>query len=145
MTITDDLFAIAESLDSLRGQFEQPKIKGSLEKLESAVSKIGNAWSGSWLGYHSCVYYEDFKQPPPGAHFSQEWGQWRVAFDGTIGDWTEYAFDDVRQTIYTAAGNPNINALEELSKKAESAFEDRRAEILSLLSTSLEEREDSFL
>ena len=61
-----------------------------LDALDQAAEKIGKSWSGSWLGYHSCIYYQDFMSPPPGDHFSQEWGFMNVPIGGSTGDWAEY-------------------------------------------------------
>ncbi|HEU0143549.1 MAG TPA: TIR domain-containing protein [Nitrososphaera sp.] len=144
--ISDELIEIAEELDSLRVKFDSAKVKAPLDKLENAASKVGKSWSGSWLGYHSRVYYKNFQSPPPGARFSQEWGLMRVSFiDDTIGDWAEYDYDDVRQAIYDIARNPDLKPAEELVEKARNIIEDKRAEIVSLITTALSEREDSFL
>ena len=103
-TISDDLFEIAQRLDSLGAKFGESKIKNPLERLETEANKAGKAWSGSWLGYHSRVYYRDLQPPPPGARFSQEWGLMRISFiDDTRGDWVEYDFDAVRDAIYESA------------------------------------------
>jgi hypothetical protein len=45
--LADKLSEIAEKLPS-----------EELEKLEEAACDIGKAWSGSWLGYQSRVYYK---------------------------------------------------------------------------------------
>ncbi len=85
--ISEELLRIAEQLDSMRAEFDSAEVKKPLQELEEAASKIGKAWSGSWLGYHSRVYYRDFQSPPPGARFSQEWGFMPEAFGDTRGDW----------------------------------------------------------
>lgn len=72
-TITDELFETAERLEKVKPKGDLPEIAEPLQCIESAATKIGKAWSGLWLGYNSCVYYEGL-QPPPNAHFSQEWG-----------------------------------------------------------------------
>jgi len=116
-------------------------------KLEEASSQVGKSWSGSWLGYHSRVYYRDLQPPPPGAHFSQEWGLMRQVhfLQETRGDWVEYDFDNVRDAIFDMAGNPDLKPIEELAEKTEKIFEDSRSEIISLLTTTLDERDDAFL
>ena len=143
--ISDELFEIAEHLDSTRTKFDLPEIKNPLESLEDAATKVGKSWSGSWLGHHSRIYYKDLQLPPPGAHFSQEWGLWRVAFHGTTGDWSEFNYDDVRNAICKIAGNPNLKPAEDLYEKVSSILEDKRAELISLLTTELEGRDDSFI
>ncbi len=143
--ISDELFEIAEQLDSLRAKFDSEHVKGSLQKVEDAANKVGKAWSGSWLGYHSRIYYRDFQTPPPGAHFSQEWGPMHYFTDGTTGDWAEYDYDKVRNTIFDIADNPDFEAIRQLAATARSSIEDKRVEILSSISTALNQRDDPFL
>jgi predicted nucleotide-binding protein len=144
--ISDELFEIAEELDSIRAEFDSAKVKASLDKLEDAASRVGKSWSGSWLGYHSRVYYKDFQSPPPGARFSQEWGfiqaDW---FNSTSGEWAEHTDDDVRHAIYDLAGNPDLKPVEEVAEKVRNIIEDKLAEVLSLITTALDERDDPFL
>jgi predicted nucleotide-binding protein len=144
--VSDDLFRISEKLDSLALQFDQPEISEPLRKITEASDRVAKAWSGSWLGYHSRVYYRDLRPVPPGARFSQEWGLMETSFImDTRGEWVEYDFDTVRDAIYGFAGNPNLKAAEELANKAVSFFEDGKAEVLSLLTTAIETKEDSFI
>jgi hypothetical protein len=57
--------------------------------LIKSATKIAKSWSGSWLGYHSRVYYKNFETPPVGAVFSQEWGLIDSSM-GTKGVWREF-------------------------------------------------------
>ncbi|MDX6446669.1 MAG: hypothetical protein QOH71_3743 [Blastocatellia bacterium] len=143
--IYDELSEIAEEFDTLRAKFDSEQVKVPMQKLEDAAKKVGKAWSGSWLGYHSRVYYRGFQSPPPGARFSQEWGFMDVAFGDTRGDWAEYDYDHVRKTIYEIAGNPDLDNARRLAKTARSDIEDKLAETLSSISTALNERDDPFL
>jgi hypothetical protein len=67
MSITNEFLEIAEKLSSYSEE-TSPQAHALIE----AANKFENSWSGSWLGYHSCVYYNDFETPPPGALFSKE-------------------------------------------------------------------------
>jgi predicted nucleotide-binding protein len=145
MSISDELFEIAEQLDSIRARFEVAEVKVPLENLENAANNVGKTWSGSWLGYHSRIYYRNFQSPPPGAHFSQAWGPMHYFTDGTTGDWTEYEYDKVRKTIYDMAGNPDLKVIRKLAEAARSSIEDKRLEILSSISTAMNQRPDPFL
>ncbi|MBA7479727.1 hypothetical protein ES707_15163 [subsurface metagenome] len=100
-----------------------------------AVS-IGKAWSGSWLGYHSRVYYEGLEELLPGARFSQEWGiEDRYDIDETVGNWREYRFDDVVNTILKLEGNPDLTKQQEQSKNAREYFDEAQSIVLSILSS----------
>ncbi len=70
----EELLEIADRLEGLSQPATVPEVKEPLERLEEAAIRIGKAWSGSCLGYHSRIYYRDLTPPPPGAHFSSEWG-----------------------------------------------------------------------
>jgi hypothetical protein len=49
------------------------------------------------LGYQASVYYNDLQTPPPGAHFSQEWGLMdRFGIQGTTGDWREFRTKEIK-------------------------------------------------
>lgn len=144
--ISDELFKIADKLDSAARATDDPEFKKPLSKLEEAANKVGKSWSGSWLGYHSRVYYRDLQSPPPGARFSQEWGFMDQTFiHETRGDWVEFDFEEVYQAIFKLAGNPKLETAEAIAKQAHRVFDDAREEIISLLTTILEDREDTFI
>lgn len=127
-----ELFRIANALDGVT-ELESPEI----EKLIDVASRFGKSWSGSWLGYHSRVYYENFQAPPPGAVFSQEWG-FKDAFDmGSRGAWREYLFDDVVSAIEQDAGAPELGDYIEKSKSVTEALDEAKSSALSLIHSSL--------
>ena len=143
----EELLQIADKIELYAKEAEQDNIILPLSKLGEAVSTVTKAWSGSWLGYHASVYYNNLQPPPTGAHFSQEWGMEKlfVQRDGTTGDWREYNNDEVIATIHTLAGNPDLDLVRKLSEKAEKAFDTEKHEVLSLLSTVLAEKPDTFI
>jgi hypothetical protein len=142
---SDELIEIGEQLDSIRAKFDSTEVTVSLQRLEDAAGKVGKSWSGSWLGYHSRIYYRNFQSPRPGAHFSQEWGPMHYFTDGTSGDWEGYDYDSVRNIVHEIAGNPDLAAVRKLDESARSSIENKRLEILSSISTALTQRDDPFL
>jgi predicted nucleotide-binding protein len=140
VTISKKLFQIASDL----GEYDEWH-SSDLDKLTEAANEFGKAWSGSWFGYHSRVYYADFQVPPPGAAFSQEWGLQDAFSMGSRGDWREYRFDDVFDLIEGEAGNPNYNSLIDEGKKAKKLFEDSKDAALSLIHANLKLENDKFL
>lgn len=44
------------------------------KELIDATHDVFTSWSGSFLGYHSELYYGDFQKPPLGSRFNPEWG-----------------------------------------------------------------------
>lgn len=138
--ISTTLFKIAQTLD-LYINYESKEVAGLID----AASEVGAASSGSWLGYHSRVYYANFKTPPPGAVFSQEWGFMDSFSSGTRGEWREYRFDDVISAIYKKAKNPSIEDVLLLAHDAGEAFDEAKSSVLSIIHSSDHLIKDKFL
>jgi predicted nucleotide-binding protein len=137
----EELLEIAERLERLATDAKEPRVEGPLAALEDAANTIGKAWSGSWAGYHSRVYYDGLEPPPSGAHFSQEWGYGTH----TTGTWREFDADEVERTIHQLAGRPNLEHASQLARKATKIFDHNRSEVLSLLSTENLDSSDPYL
>ena len=140
MTPYEELFGLAKKLDEAASTIESDNIAQSMNTLEEAVIEVKRSFSGSWLGYHSRVYYADLSPAPPGANFSQEWGLAR-----TRGKWREFDSEDVIAHIYQMAGEPDLDASREAAGKAQELFDSLKSEILSILTNELDERADGFL
>jgi hypothetical protein len=99
MTATDELLTLSKALRDEAAGYEQ--VSEEVERVRVEAEQVGKSASGSWLGYHAYVYYEDLAVPPPGAHFSQEWGlsgdSWLGL--GSTGNWLEFDPDQVRKAI----------------------------------------------
>lgn len=144
--LSEELLEVAERLGPLLQRAAVPEILEPLEQLEKAANSIGKAWSGSFLGYHARIYYRDFQSPPPGAHFSPEWGMQDSWFDeGTTGDWVEYDPEEVETAIRRLAGNPDLAPAQKLAVSAKESFQASKADLLSILTTVLAERDDVFI
>ncbi|MBW7874738.1 MAG: nucleotide-binding protein [Candidatus Cloacimonetes bacterium] len=143
MSVADELFKIANSMEAAVTTLKDDSFSKPLQALIDVAEKVGNAWSGSWLGYHSRVYYADLAEPPPGARFSQEWGFGDGLYHrDTFGDWKEYRFDDVIEAIKQRSGSPETTKQERTSKATAKEFEDAQSNALSLLSSVIESRKD---
>jgi len=118
-----------------------------LDKLIAAANEVGKSWSGSWLGYHSRIYYKDLRPVPPGARFSKEWGFMDTYFiEETVGDWVEFEFEDVVKVIFEKAGTPNCSKIREIAMQAKMLFDESQSRILSILSPVLRDHTtNSFL
>ena len=142
----DELLEIADRLTDLSEKASASEVKEPLERLEEAVTRVGKAWSGSCLGYHARIYYKDLKPPPPGDHFSPEWGlkeSWPI--EDTTGIWVEYDPDHVETAIRKIAGYPDVGPVRCLAASADVLFKSSKPDVLSILTTSLAERADAFL
>src|ERR671935_1273790 len=94
-----ELESIAERLDAAVAAGNADDVAGPISRMQQAAAAIGGAWSGSPLGYHAHVYYAGLETPPPGAHWSLEWGNYPAVSGSSSGDWREYAHDVVVNEI----------------------------------------------
>jgi predicted nucleotide-binding protein len=144
MTSHEELFQLVEPLSAAASGVEREDVSKPISALREAVAEVGRSFSGSWLGYHSRVYYENFQTPPPGAHFSQEWGLMDT-FAGSVGRWLEYPAEEVKQQVLRLAGNPDLSAAETVAQSADQVFNHAKAEIASIFQTELEAGPDGFI
>ena len=144
MLISKELTQIASQL-KVYEDIQLPE----LDALEKAANTVAKSWSGSWLGYHSKIYYAGFQSPPPYAVFSREWGIPPKGPDvlglGSLGDWIEYEFDDVVAEINKRAGNQLPDWCYTKGKKAQEAFEEAQQSVLSLVHASSNLVNDKFI
>lgn len=143
----EELFSLAAQLKGRWEKSDEDYIEGPLNSLVKASQEVGRSFSGSWQGYHSRVYYQDFCTPPPGAHFSQEWGLMDTYMSnfGSRGSWREYTKEQVKNYILELAGNPDLAPATEAAGEANEVFESCKSEILSILQNELTDTEDGFL
>jgi predicted nucleotide-binding protein len=141
----EELLAIADRQEALAQSSKQ--FEPALEALKSAAETVGRAWSGSWMGYQSRVYYRGLKSPPPGAHFSSEWGfMEREWIDGaTTGDWEEMSADDIKGRIRRLAGDPDLETARAWGRQARESFDADKAEVASILTAELANAAEPYL
>ena len=130
---TADLPRVASGMEALVRQGRERRVSRALDDTQAAAEEVRKAWSGSCLGYHANVYHAELGCPPPGAHFSPEWGLQETFSDGTVGDWREFRAEDVESAIADAAGNPDPISLHALRDEVPREFDAARMEILSVL------------
>ncbi len=146
MNSSEELFAIADRLAAAASSAEFSAAKDSLNKLEVVSQEAGRAFSGSWLGYHANVYYADLQPPPPGAHFSQEWGLEGGDFSpATSSGWQEYDPEKLYTRLRAKADDPDLSSVEAASAAAAEIFGEAKANIRSILLTESSDRTDTFL
>ena len=143
----EELNGIAKKLEKLVARGSSPDIKDPLQRLSQAADNVGKASSGSWIGYHANVYYQNLQTPPPGAHFNPEWGLMPLSFvpERTTGDWVEYDPDRVRNIIFLRAGNPDIKPAEEFKESANTVIDSHKASFLSIIEIASSHSESQFL
>jgi len=147
VTPHEELFSIAETLSQSVTHAEKDNVAKPLKALEDAIKSVARSFSGSWQGYHSRVYYAKFAPPPPGAHFSQEWGlmDTYASSHGSHGDWQEFDPEVVKAHINKLAGNPSLDDARKAATDAAAAFESAKSDIDSILHNAIDEQPDGFL
>ena len=143
--LVGDLRDAAAKLSAIAADGDDPSITEPTKAALEACSEVERAWSGSWLGYQSRVYYADFAPPPPGARFDAEWGAMQAFGNATRGDWREYRYEDVIDAIEKIAGGPDFTAAKSYEGRAQAALEDGKASAVSLLTAALTIREDALV
>jgi hypothetical protein len=140
-----ELRAIHDELLSTAQVLDKPDILKPLDLLEDTANEVGKSWSHSWLGYQSRVYYGGLEPPPPGAHFSSEWGLQRIYSMGSRGDWVEFPQGAIEAEIRRRAGDPDLSKALAASEKVRLLFEQRRDDIISILRTAKGKHDDQFI
>ena len=132
----EELLEIADRMDGLVERGRQMNVQEPLGVLENAANEVGKSWSGSWLGYHANVYYEELRPRPPGAHFSQETGLRDEYLSETTGTWVEFDAEYVEAAIHERAGNPHMAAPHGLREEAGREFESQKLNVLSIIESA---------
>lgn len=141
--LADQLDSIANECDVIVSRLD--RFKDKLAAIENAAAEAGKAWCGSWLGYHSCVYYDRLQPPPPGARFDPTMGLMERISNRTVGDWTEYSFEDICNALKSAAGKGVFQRLEQLGKTVCSEVLEQREKLLSILNAIASNGEDGYV
>lgn len=144
-TLLEELLEIQQELKSYIEETTAPPVIDVLSTVEDSAKTVGRASSGSWIGYQANVYFEDFQPPPPGRHFSSEWGFIAAQSAHTRGAWLEYDPEDVKSKIEEKANPPDVAHVEELAQKGRDLFDLKRDHIISILEASKIHHDDSFL
>jgi predicted nucleotide-binding protein len=143
--VVAELKGIYEELQSFAESLNEREIVKPLDALEKSATEVGKAWGHSWLGYQSRVYYHGLKSPPPGEHFSSEWG-FQAQFNmGTSGAWEEFPEGTVEAEIRKRAGNPDTTKAQAAAEKGRKFLEQKRDDVVSILQTAKAVHVDPFL
>lgn len=114
-------------------------------KLDRACEEVGEAWSGSWIGYHAYTYVEGLRPRQADERWDPEWGSMRRFSSQTTGPWREYKYNEVRQEILRRAGSPKLDAIVQAAKAAEVVFEKSRGKLAPALDALLDASDSSTL
>lgn len=146
MSTLAELESLSEELTKIAQEGANDEHNAALSRLQDAAEKIGEAWSGSWIGYQANVYYHRLQPPQPGDHFSVEWGLMNVTDSDAITGWSEHRPDEVRAAIFKRAGDPDISSYDEAARRVKQQVGEKREELLSILQAAAgHTKDDAFV
>src|SRR6266571_423633 len=92
------LAAIEAAQAQLSGDIKDGLTQG--DRLRDATRTVGEASSGSWVGWHSRMYYGNYHEPPVAESWNAEWGGIR----GFSERWEERSLAEVQRAVEERAG-----------------------------------------
>ena len=115
------------------------------DRLKQNLAQVTRAFSGSWIGYHANVYYHEFQTPPPGDHFSPEWGLVSERSNPASRNWIEYPRDDIRSAIMRDVDPEFENRLSQVSGQAKQVLNENYETVRTILDALLRDSENQTL
>ena len=102
----------------ISGEMDTKGFHNLVEHVNDGIRKVSRAWSGSWLGYQSRVYYR-------GPAYTRrqvtilvsEWGFENAFSNPTSGNWIEVTQEYIENAINQIAGNPDLSEFRNRSKE----------------------------
>lgn len=142
-TVVDDIMIQARRCERASRHFHEEPLKSLIKKLHEAADKIGESWSGSWLGYHANVYYAGFGSPRPGDQFDPEWGLMDKLSSQTSPYWKEVRSEVVEKEVFRVAGVSTMNALTKAAEEARDVFSESQNELIAIFDALLARKDDA--
>jgi len=100
-----------------------------LNQLVEKVDMVEESWSGSWVGFHSSLYYSNFEKPPMGDVFNIEWG----SINGFSEKWQDRSYEEV--SVFIEKGF--AVGFEKISKSLQSIEGDSAKPLQTMITTEL--------
>ncbi len=108
------LAQLQEKRDAVRQDIEDGLARGG--QLRDAARKIGDSSSGSWVGWHSRMYYRGFREPPVAETWDTEWG----GIHGVSDAWQDKSLAEIQEAIERLASTslPDLAATADRVREA---------------------------
>lgn len=139
-TINNEI--IIKELNTSLNQFERENLskllmyKKELDKAFHSVDGVIDSWSGSWIGFHSSLYYRDYVKPDWKNQFDSEWG----SINGIPDDWIERSYEEILDYANSHYHGTPIETIEEYVDSLMDAVKDVRDKVTNDLINSLERK-----
>jgi predicted nucleotide-binding protein len=116
-----------------------------LNNVWQKAKQLEGSFSGSWMGYHSRVYYRNFEAPPAGTHFDIQHGTAGTYYSSPDHNWVEHTAQDVIDMIADEEAKAAIKTVEQHAEKGLEVFKSVEADVSSILHVYLSEHNDTFV
>jgi hypothetical protein len=124
------LLSISKECNESYLEYEKNSFNDLTSAFDDVYRDFDRASSKSWFGYQAYVYYKDFNQPPPGDHFSKEWGLQERFSNQTSENWYEYSPSDVKKILLESVGLSNKSSFQSIAIEVGNVFEKTRVNFL---------------
>lgn len=127
MSYEDDIKTATVELATLIERYK-PKLEQISKDIINICDGLEKSWSGSWLGYHSNLYFGEFQEPSsPREMFSIEWG----GINGYDSRWHPKSLDQIWQYVISNSSakfdvddaNDKLNELQEAATSVKTLYE----------------------
>jgi len=146
MTIVGELFEVADAAAEALARIRANDLQTPLQAIRKVCENTKQAWSGSNIGYHACVYFSGLQPHPPEAQFSVEWGLMdRWPTHRPHHGWQIMDRQGVIDQLVSHAGNPDLDAITAGLAPLRETFSGVKERTISLLTAALAEKPDSFI
>lgn len=143
--ITEQILQVMAIAENGRERLDTPYLAVNRELLNRNLEDIAKAFSGSWLGYHSRVYYRGFRQPQPGDSFSPEWGLMDPF--GSHGDtnWVEVTENMIRLRAFEGVDGDYEVRLEEMAGELKALWKEALQRLSAIVAVLFEANKTKIL
>jgi predicted nucleotide-binding protein len=146
MSLKEEFFEVADTASQACVGIRDPSIKEPLAAIKRVCEEAKRAWSGSNIGYHATVYYQDIRPKPAGVEFNPEWGLMdRYGMSTPDPGWRVMDHQTVINELAGRAGSPDLNTIEEKLSVFREKVWDLKEHSIALFSVALHETNDAFL
>lgn len=139
--LVDDFVRTSRKCERLARTFKKEPLDSMRKRLLQAAQTVGEASSGSWIGYHAFIYKDDLQPKQPGEHFDS--GVEPGAYSSvTRGEWAEFSFDAIKKEVLSRAGKPDMDSIIGTYRRIKEGFEECKGELLPAFDALLATHDD---
>ena len=131
--VVETLLEVARKIESATDPLNSSVAQKEKEAVEHACMQVGQSWCGSWLGYHSRTYLEDFRRTTGSDFFDRDCGLEPSYTSHTTPGWVVYGNLDVQDMIFKHA-DCDFDALVKIYETCRDAIGRSKGQLVAVLS-----------